>query len=155
MRVERKVPLDSRAINSDAHLDYAELRVDLPQAQISTLAKQFPPLKLADNPQAQAGQKIFMPNHGQQGQGISFLNADGKPTTLLWLSTDSGPQSTFYHDAYKIPGTSGSPLISADSGEIIALHYGSIIGQVGNSHASRGAATRAELIQQHRKQRRL
>lgn len=155
MRVERKVPLDSRAINSDAHLDYAELRVDLPQAQISTLAKQFPPLKLADNPQAQAGQKIFMPNHGQQGQGISFLNADGKPTTLLGLSTDSGPQSTFYHDAYKIPGTSGSPLISADSGEIIALHYGSIIGQVGNSHASRGAATRAELIQQHRKQRRL
>lgn len=155
MRVERKVPLDSRAISSDAHLDYAELRVDLPQAQISTLAKQFPPLKLADNPQAQAGQKIFMPNHGQQGQGISFLNADGKPTTLLGLSTDSGPQSTFYHDAYKIPGTSGSPLISADSGEIIALHYGSIIGQVGNSHASRGAATRAELIQQHRKQPRL
>jgi hypothetical protein len=152
MRVERKVPLDSHAISSDAHLDYAELRVDLPQAQISTLAKQFPPLKLADNPQAKAGQKIFMPNHGQQGLGISFLNAEGKPTTLLGRSTDSGAQSAFYHDAYKIPGTSGSPLISADTGEIIALHYGSIIGQVGNSHASRGAATRAELIQQHRKE---
>ena len=154
MRVERKVPLDTRPLSSDADLDYAELRVDLPQAQINALAKQFSPLKLANNTQAQAGQKIFMPNHGQQGLGIAFLNAAGKPTSVLGQNTDSGARSSFYHDAYKVPGTSGSPLISADTGEIIGLHYGSIIGQVGNRRASMGAATRAELIQQHRKQAR-
>ena len=150
MRVERKVPLDTLPISSDARLDYAELRVDLPQAQINALAKQFSPLKLADNTPAQTGQKIFMPNHGQQGLGIAFLNAAGKPTTVLGQNADSGSQSSFYHDAYKIPGTSGSPLISTDTGEIIGLHYGSIIGQVGNSRASMGTATRAERIQQHR-----
>ncbi|QLG90583.1 M10 family metallopeptidase C-terminal domain-containing protein [Pseudomonas yamanorum] len=152
MKAARKVPLDKHLISGDARLDYAELRVDLPQAERTTLARQFPPLKLATHPQIKAGHKIFMPNHGQQSLGISFLNGSGKPATILGLSSDNAHQSAFYHDAYKIPGTSGSPVISADTGEIIALHNGAISGPLGGGRAWMGTASRIELIQQHRQE---
>ncbi|QJI32084.1 hypothetical protein HKK55_26420 [Pseudomonas sp. ADAK18] len=150
MKAARKVPLDKNLISGDARLDYAELRVDLPQTERTALARQFPPLKLATHPQITAGHKIFMPNHGQQSLGISFLNGSGKPTTILGLSSDNAYQSALYHDAYKIPGTSGSPVISADTGEIIALHNGAISGPLGGGRAWMGTASRIELIQQHR-----
>ena len=62
-------------------------------------------------------------------------------------------QGTVYHDAFKKPGTSGSPLISVDTGEIVALHNGSIGTHVNGQRDSMGTATRIDLIQQHRRQR--
>ncbi|MBI6632371.1 M10 family metallopeptidase C-terminal domain-containing protein [Pseudomonas paralactis] len=153
MKVERKVPLDPTPLSGDARLDYAELRVDLPGEQKKALAEQFPPLKLAAGPQASLGQKVFMPNHGQEALGISFLNAWGQPTTLKGYDQGSPYQGTVYHDAFKKPGTSGSPLISIDTGEIVALHNGSIGANVNGHRASMGTATRIDLIQQHRRQR--
>ena len=152
MKVERKVPLSLTPLNSDARLDYAELRVDLPPAQKTALARQFPPLKLARR-QVVPGQKVFMPNHGQVALGISFLNADGQPTTLKGYSNDMAVQGAFYHDAYKVPGTSGSPLISAETGEIVALHNGSIIGAMNGRRESMGTATPIHQIQRHRDKR--
>lgn len=155
LQVARKVPLDPTLLSGDSRLDYAQLRVDLPQSERNRLATQFPPLTLAADPQVKPGQKIFMPNHGQQALGISFLNLRGQPTTILGHSSDSGQQDGFYHDAYKVPGTSGSPLISVDTGEIIALHNGSIRGSLGRSSNSMGTATPIELIDQHRGGRQL
>ncbi|MDQ0978371.1 M10 family metallopeptidase C-terminal domain-containing protein [Pseudomonas synxantha] len=153
MKVERKVPLDPKPLSGDARLDYAELRVDLPAGEKKALAEQFRPLKLASGPQASPGQKVFMPNHGQEALGISFLNAKGQPTTLKGYDQDSRYQGTVYHDAFKKPGTSGSPLISVDTGEIVALHNGSIGTSVNGQRDSMGTATRIDLIQQHRRQR--
>jgi len=153
MKVERKVPLDPNPLSGDARLDYAELRVDLPAGEKKALAEQFRPLKLASGPQASPGQKVFMPNHGQEALGISFLNAEGQPTTLKGYDQDSRYQGTVYHDAFKKPGTSGSPLISVDTGEIVALHNGSIGTHVNGQRDSMGTATRIDLIQQHRRQR--
>lgn len=153
MEVERKVPLDPKPLSGDARLDYAELRVDLPAGEKKALVEQFPPLKLASGPQASLGQKVFMPNHGQEALGISFLNARGQPSTLKGYDQYDAYQDTVYHDAFKGPGTSGSPLISVDSGEIVALHYGSIGASVNGQRNSMGAATRIDLIQQHRRRR--
>ncbi|MDF9772778.1 hypothetical protein OKW09_005063 [Pseudomonas rhodesiae] len=91
-----------------------------------------------------------MPNHGQASLGISFLNASGQPTTLKAYHQDSVGQTSFYHDAFKVPGTSGSPLISVETGEIVALHNGSIIGTVDGRRESLGHATPIDLIQRHR-----
>ena len=153
MKVERKVPLDPNPLSGDARLDYAELRVDLPAGEKKALAEQFRPLKLASGPQASPGQKVFMPNHGQDALGISFLNTKGQPTTLKGYDQHSRNQGTVYHDAFKKPGTSGSPLISVDTGEIVALHNGSIGASVNGQRDSMGTATRIDLIQQHRRQR--
>lgn len=153
MRVARKVPLDPTPLRGDARLDYAELRVDLPGEQKKALAEQFPPLKLASGPQASLGHNVFMPNHGQEALGISFLNAKGQPTTLKGYDQGSPYQGTVYHDAFKKPGTSGSPLISVDTGEIVALHNGSIGAHVSGQRDSMGTATRIDLIQRHRRQR--
>ena len=153
MKVGRKVPLDPKPLSGDARLDYAELRVDLPAQERKTLAEQFPPLTLAAHPQASPGQKVFMPNHGQDALGISFLNTKGQPTTLKGYDQDSPYQGTVYHDAFKKPGTSGSPLISVDTDEIVALHNGSIGTNVNGHRDSMGTATRIDLIQQHRRQR--
>ena len=153
MKVGRKVPLDPKPLSGDARLDYAELRVDLPAQERKTLAEQFPPLTLAAHPHASPGQKVFMPNHGQEALGISFLNTKGQPTTLKGYDQDSPYQGTVYHDAFKKPGTSGSPLISVDTDEIVALHNGSIGTNVNGHRDSMGTATRIDLIQQHRRQR--
>ena len=150
LKVARKVPLSVTPQSSDARLDYATLRVDLPAEAKTALARQFTPLRLATNHSALPGQKIFMPNHGQASLGISFLNASGQPTTLKAYHQDSVGQTSFYHDAFKVPGTSGSPLISVETGEIVALHNGSIIGTVDGRRESLGHATPIDLIQRHR-----
>lgn len=153
MTAERKVPLDPKPLSGDARLDYAELRVDLPAGEKKALAEQFAPLKLASGAQASPGRPVFMPNHGQETLGISFLNTRGQPTTLKGYDQDSHYQGTVYHDAFKKPGTSGSPLISVDTGEIVALHNGSIGTSVNGQRDSMGTATRIDVIQQHRRQR--
>lgn len=122
-------------VSNRPNLDFALFTINPSQF---TQIKRFGHLEL-DVEGAKAGQQMYIPQYsrdpdGQTPKTIAVSDdaqGPGHPSKIDWVDRVSDPDSKRLSHAVQYtadtdPGASGSPVISADSHKVIALHNGAI-----------------------------
>jgi|GEM_PF-1711308 len=111
----------------NAGLDYAIFRVN---NEDKPKAIGFLPLPSNLSGSAFVGDDIYMPNHATgRVKGISSKDSSGRNSKILRTTSDLGAKysgQVLVHNAFNVPGTSGSPIIDRRTNNVIALNFGGI-----------------------------